>query len=76
MFAFKDLKPAFGFMKRVALAPDKINHHTDLSSSYNKVTFDLSTHSAEGLTDPNSNKRQLAPSRGIVNWVPHFHLRD
>jgi 4a-hydroxytetrahydrobiopterin dehydratase len=43
MFEFKDFKQAFGFMKRVALAADRMDHHPDWSNAYNKVTIDLST---------------------------------
>ena len=50
MYEFKDFKQAFGFMKRVALAVDRMGHHPDWSNFYNKVTVDLSTHSAGGLT--------------------------
>ena len=50
IFEFKDFKQAFAFMKRVALAADRMNHHPDWSNSYNKVTINLSTHSAGGLT--------------------------
>jgi 4a-hydroxytetrahydrobiopterin dehydratase len=50
VFEFKDFKQAFGFMKRVALVADRMNHHPDWSNAYNKVTIDLSTHSAGGLT--------------------------
>ncbi len=50
MFEFKDFRQAFGFMKRVALAADRMNHHPDWCNAYNKVTIDLSTHSAGGLT--------------------------
>ena len=41
---------AFGFMARVALAAEKMDHHPDWSNSWNKVTVDLSTHSAGSLT--------------------------
>jgi 4a-hydroxytetrahydrobiopterin dehydratase len=51
MFEFKDFTQAFGFMKRVALAADRMNHHPDWSNAYNKVTIDLSTHSAGGITE-------------------------
>lgn len=51
MFEFKDFTAAFGFMKRVALAADRMNHHPDWSNAYNKVTIDLSTHSAGGITE-------------------------
>jgi 4a-hydroxytetrahydrobiopterin dehydratase len=51
VFEFKDFKQAFGFMKKVALAADRMNHHPDWSNGYNKVTINLSTHSAGGLTE-------------------------
>ena len=50
VFKFKDFKQAFGFMKRVALAADRMDHHPNWSNVYNTVTIDLSTHSAGGLT--------------------------
>ena len=50
MFEFKDFTHAFGFMTRVALAAEKMDHHPDWSNSWNKVTVDLCTHSAGGLT--------------------------
>jgi 4a-hydroxytetrahydrobiopterin dehydratase len=51
MFEFKDFTQAFGFMKRVALAANRMDHHPDWSNAYNKVTIDLSTHSAGGITE-------------------------
>jgi 4a-hydroxytetrahydrobiopterin dehydratase len=50
LFEFQDFTQAFGFMTRVALAAEKMDHHPDWSNSWNKVTVDLSTHSAGGLT--------------------------
>ena len=50
VFEFKDFTHAFAFMTRVALAAEKMDHHPDWSNSWNKVTVDLSTHSAGGLT--------------------------
>jgi 4a-hydroxytetrahydrobiopterin dehydratase len=50
MFEFKDFTQAFAFMKRVALAADRMDHHPNWSNAYNKVIIDLSTHSAGGLT--------------------------
>jgi 4a-hydroxytetrahydrobiopterin dehydratase len=50
MFEFNDFTQAFGFMTRVALAAEKMDHHPDWFNSWNKVTVDLSTHSAGGLT--------------------------
>ena len=50
VFEFKDFMQAFGFMTRVALAAEKMDHHPDWSNSWNKVTVDLCTHSAGGIT--------------------------
>src|SRR6267378_4899750 len=44
VFEFKDFTHAFGFMTRVALAAEKMDHHPDWSNSWNKVTVDLCTH--------------------------------
>src|ERR1700687_2962397 len=49
-FEFRDFTQAFGFMSQVALAAEKMDHHPDWSNSWNKVTVDLCTHSAGGLT--------------------------
>ena len=51
VFKFKNFSEAFGFMTRVALAADKAGHHPDWSNAYDKVTIQLSTHDAGGLTD-------------------------
>jgi 4a-hydroxytetrahydrobiopterin dehydratase len=50
MFEFRDFSAAFGFMTRVAIAAEKMDHHPDWSNVWNKVTVDLSTHSAGGIT--------------------------
>ena len=50
VFEFRDFSQAFGFMSRVALAAEGMGHHPDWSNVWNKVTIDLTTHSAGGLT--------------------------
>ena len=50
-FKFKDFNEAFGFMTRVALAAEKIDHHPEWSNVYNRVEMVLTTHSAGGLTE-------------------------
>ncbi|MGO9641293.1 MAG: 4a-hydroxytetrahydrobiopterin dehydratase [Candidatus Acidiferrales bacterium] len=50
VFEFKDFSAAFAFMTRVALAAETMNHHPDWSNSWNRVTIELVTHSAGGLT--------------------------
>jgi len=50
-FEFKDFSEAFGWMARVALAAEKMNHHPDWTNSYNKVEVKLSSHDVGVVTD-------------------------
>ena len=50
-FRFSNFVEAFGFMTRIALEAEKMNHHPDWSNVYNTVTIKLSTHDAGGITD-------------------------
>ncbi|WP_119390447.1 4a-hydroxytetrahydrobiopterin dehydratase [Taklimakanibacter lacteus] len=50
-FRFKSFNEAWGFMSRVALAAEKMDHHPEWSNVYNKVDVVLSTHDAGGLTE-------------------------
>lgn len=45
-FEFQDFTQAFGFMSKVAIEAEKMNHHPNWSNVYNTVTFELSTHDA------------------------------
>jgi 4a-hydroxytetrahydrobiopterin dehydratase len=49
-FVFADFNAAFGFMARVALAAEKMDHHPEWFNVYKTVTVTLSTHDAGGLT--------------------------
>jgi 4a-hydroxytetrahydrobiopterin dehydratase len=49
-FKFDDFNAAFGFMTRVALKADKLDHHPEWFNVYNKVEVLLSTHDADGVT--------------------------
>ncbi|MCT8989100.1 4a-hydroxytetrahydrobiopterin dehydratase [Chelativorans sp. SCAU2101] len=49
-FTFRDFNEAFGFMARVALTAEKLDHHPEWTNVYNKVDVVLSTHDAGGLT--------------------------
>jgi 4a-hydroxytetrahydrobiopterin dehydratase len=42
---------AFGFMTKVALEAEKLDHHPDWSNSWNKVVLDVVSHAEGGLTD-------------------------
>ena len=50
-FSFKDFNEAFGFMSRVALVAEKMNHHPEWFNVYRTVEVTLSTHDAGGLTE-------------------------
>lgn len=51
-FKFKDFSEAFGFMTRVALIAEKMDHHPWWSNVYNTIDFELSTHDAnDTVTD-------------------------
>ncbi len=50
-FKFKDFNAAFGFMTRVALLADKLDHHPEWFNVYNRVDVLLATHDADGVTE-------------------------
>lgn len=45
-FTFRDFNEAFGFMTRVAMVAEKMNHHPTWTNTWNTVSFELSTHDA------------------------------
>jgi 4a-hydroxytetrahydrobiopterin dehydratase len=47
---FPDFVRAFGFMTSVALVAESMNHHPEWSNVYGRVTIDLTTHDAGGIT--------------------------
>jgi 4a-hydroxytetrahydrobiopterin dehydratase len=47
---FADFNAAFGFMARVALLAEKMDHHPEWSNVYNRVEILLTTHDAGGVT--------------------------
>ncbi len=50
-FKFKSFVEAFGFMARVALIAESINHHPEWFNVYNKVIIDLTTHDVGGISN-------------------------
>ncbi len=57
-FTFKDFSEAFGFMTRVAIVAEKLNHHPTWTNTWNTVDFELSTHDAGDIVT--EKDRQLA----------------
>lgn len=51
VFGFPDFVAAFGFMSSAALVAESMNHHPEWCNVYNRVTVDLSTHDAGGITE-------------------------
>lgn len=50
-FSFKDHITALGFVVRVGMVAEVLNHHPDLRIVYNKVEIRLNTHDAGGVTE-------------------------
>ena len=50
-FVFKDFNQAFGFMSRVALLAEKMDHHPEWFNVYKTVDVTLATHDAGGVTE-------------------------
>jgi 4a-hydroxytetrahydrobiopterin dehydratase len=48
---FADFSEAFGFMTRVALAAEQLNHHPEWSNVWNRVVINLTTHDCGGLSN-------------------------
>ncbi len=48
---FRDFVEAFGFMSRVALVAERRDHHPEWSNVYNRLTIELRTHDAGGISE-------------------------
>ena len=48
-FTFKDFTEAFGFMTKVAIVAEKMNHHPTWTNTWNTVKIELSTHDAGNI---------------------------
>ncbi len=50
-FKFKTFNEAFGWMTRVALMAESLDHHPEWFNVYNRVDVTLATHDADGVTE-------------------------
>jgi 4a-hydroxytetrahydrobiopterin dehydratase len=69
-FKFADFNAAFGFMTRVALVAERMNHHPEWSNVWNRVDITLSTHDAGGLT-----MRDIELAQAIDRIALEMHSR-
>ena len=49
-YKFADFVHAFGFMTSAALVAEAMGHHPEWSNVYNRLTIDLTTHDADGIS--------------------------
>lgn len=50
-YRFPDFNAAWGWMSRVALLAEKLDHHPEWSNVYGRVEVLLTTHDADGVTE-------------------------
>lgn len=50
-FRFKDFSAAFSFLARVAMHAEKVDHHPEFTSVWNRVDFRLTTHDSGGVSE-------------------------
>ena len=61
-FQFDSFNQAFGFMTRAAMEIEKMNHHPEWFNVYNRITVDLTTHDAGGITSNDINLARILNS--------------
>ena len=61
-FQFDSFNQAFGFMTRAAMEIEKMNHHPEWFNVYNRITVDLTTHDAGGITNNDINLARILNS--------------
>ena len=50
-FQFSSFIKAIGFMTRLALVAESMNHHPEWFNVYNRVVIDLTTHNVGGISN-------------------------
>ena len=65
-FEFNNFVDAFGFMCKVAILAEKMDHHPNWSNIYNKVTIELSTHDQGDIVTKRDHKLAAAIDELLV----------
>ncbi len=60
IFSFNDFSEAFGFMSRVALLAEQMQHHPTIENTYNRVAITLQTHDAGNKVTEKDHKLAAA----------------
>jgi 4a-hydroxytetrahydrobiopterin dehydratase len=68
-FEFRDFNEAFGFMTRVALLAERMDHHPEWMNVYRTVDVRLTTHDAGGLTE-----KDIRMAKAIDAYADALHL--
>lgn len=66
-FSFSDFSEAFAFLTRVALHAEKVDHHPEFTSRWNRVDFRLTSHDAGGVTERDVKLAEAINALGKVN---------
>ncbi|MCA9827572.1 MAG: 4a-hydroxytetrahydrobiopterin dehydratase [Nitrosopumilus sp.] len=61
-FQFDSFNQAFGFMTRAAMEIEKMNHHPEWFNVYSRITVELTTHDAGGITKNDVNLAKILNS--------------
>lgn len=63
-YLFKDFNQAFGWMSRVAMLAEKMDHHPEWFNVYNRVEVTLTTHDARSVTD-----KDIKLAKAMDRWA-------
>lgn len=64
-YHFSDFSEAWGFLCRIALAAEKMDHHPEIFNVYNRVEIILATHDADGVSE-----RDVRLAEAIDQFAP------